>query len=83
MEDSGVGHKKLLVARSDEESKEICERMQFLCHKLHSAITPQILARFPRSKIRQKALKDTFRTMPKMYQSNQYSSRYQLISVGH
>ena len=54
-----------------------------LCHKLHSAITPQILARFPRSRLRLKALKKTFRTMPKTCQSNQYSSRYQLISAGH
>jgi len=53
------------------------------CHKLHSAITPRILARFPRSKMRRKALKKTFRTMPKMCQSDQYSSRYQLISAGH
>ena len=30
------------------------------CHKLHSAITPRILARFPRSRMRRKALKKTF-----------------------
>ena len=30
------------------------------CHKLHSAITPRILAQFPRSKMRRKALKKTF-----------------------
>jgi len=53
------------------------------CHKLHSAITPRILARFPRSKMRRKALKKTFRTMPKTCQSDRYSSRYQLISAGH
>ena len=53
------------------------------CHKLHLAITPRILARFPRSKMRLKALKKTFRTMPKTCQSNWYSSRYQLISAGH
>ena len=46
-------------------------------------ITPRILARFPRSKIRRKALRKTFRTMPKMCQSDQYSLRYQLISAGH
>ena len=53
------------------------------CHKLHLAITPRILARFPRSKMRLKALKKTFRTIPKTCQSNRYSSRYQLISAGH
>ena len=53
------------------------------CHKLHSAITPQILAQFPQSKMLLKALMKTFQTMPKMYQSDQYSSRYQLISAGH
>jgi len=53
------------------------------CHKLHLAITPQILAQFPRSRMRQKALKKTFRTMPKTCQSDQYSLRYQLISAGH
>ena len=31
-----------------------------ICHKLHLAITPQILARFPRFKMRWKALKKTF-----------------------
>ena len=54
-----------------------------LCYKLHSAITPRILARFPRSKMRRKALKKTFRTMPKTCQSDQYSSRYQSINAGH
>jgi len=39
-------------------------------------ITPWILARFPRSKMRRKALKETFQMMPKMCQSNQYSLRY-------
>jgi len=53
------------------------------CHKLHLAITPRILARFPRSKMRRKALMKTFQTMPKTCQSDQYSSRYQLISAGH
>jgi len=63
-----------------EGAEKFAERM---CHKLHSAITPRILARFTRSKMRRKALKKTFRTMPKTCQSNQYSSRYQLISAGH
>jgi len=54
-----------------------------VCHKLHSAITPQILAQFPRSKMRRKALKNTFRMMPKTCQSNQYLLRYQLISARH
>jgi len=53
------------------------------CHKLHLAITPRILARFPRSKMRRKALMKTFQTMQKTCQSNQYSLRYQLISAGH
>ena len=53
------------------------------CHKLHLAITPRILALFPRSRMRLKALKKTFRTMPKTCQRNQYSLRYQLISAGH
>ena len=57
--------------------------MDDMCHKLHLAITPRILARFPWSKMRRKALKKTFRTMPKTCQSDQYSSRYQLISAGH
>jgi len=52
-------------------------------HKLHSAITPRILAPFPRSKMRLKALIKTFQTMPKMCQSDQYSLRYQLNSTGH
>ena len=53
------------------------------CHKLHLAITPQILAQFPRYKTCLKALMKTFQTMPKMCQSNQYSSRYQLMSAGY
>ena len=40
------------------------------CHKLHLAISPQILAQFPWSKMHLKALKETFQTMPKMYKSN-------------
>ena len=64
------GHQKFLITNST-------------CHKLHSAITPRILARFPRSRMRLKALMKTFQTMPKMCQSDQYSSRYQLISAGH
>jgi len=58
-------------------------RIKRIYHKLHLAITPQILALFPRFKMRLKALIKTFQTMPKMCQSNQYSSRYQLISAGH
>jgi len=57
--------------------------LKYQCHKLHSTITPQILARFPRSKVCLKAFIRTFRTMPKMCQSDQYSLRYQLISAGH
>jgi len=53
------------------------------CHKLYLAISPQILAWFPWSKMHLKSLKKTFQTMPKMYQSNQYSLRYQLISTGY
>ena len=53
------------------------------CHKLHSAITLRMLAQFPRSKMRLKALKKTFLMMPKMCQSNQYLLRYQLISAEH
>jgi len=30
VEDSGTGHKKLLVVRSNEDGKEIYGRMQFL-----------------------------------------------------
>ena len=52
-------------------------------HKLHSAITPRILAWFPRSRMHRKALKKTFWTMSKTCQSNQYSLIYQLISAGH
>ena len=58
-----------------------CTVVPSVCHKLHSAITPRILARFPRSKMRLKALMKTFQTMPKTCQSDQYSSRYQLISA--
>ena len=55
--------------------------MKIICHKLHSAISPQILAQFPQSKLCLKALKQTFQTMPKTYQSNQCSLRYQSISA--
>jgi len=54
-----------------------------LCHKLHLAITPRILAQFPRSKMHLKALEKTFQTMSKICQSDQYSLRYQLISARH
>jgi len=54
-----------------------------ICHKLYLAISPQILAQFPWSKMSLKALRNTFQTMPKTWQSNQYSSGYQLISAGH
>ena len=66
----------------DEIVAEVLKRLE-KCHKRHLAITPQILARFPRYRMRRKALKKTFQTMPKTYQSDQYSSRYQLISARH
>ena len=44
-------------------------------------ITPGILDRFRRSKWPPKALKKTFLTVPKTSQSDQYSSRYQQISL--
>ena len=52
-------------------------------HKLYLTITPRILVQFPWSKMCLKALMKTFQTMLKIYQSNQYSLRYQLISTGH
>ena len=44
-------------------------------------ITPGILDRFRRSKWPPKALKKTFLMVPKTSQSDQYSSRYQQISL--
>jgi len=41
------------------------------CHKLHLAISPPILQRFPRSQSQLKALKKTFRSIPVTSQSDQ------------
>ena len=46
------------------------------CHKLHSAISPPILRRFPRSQSEHKALKKTFRSIPVTSRSDQYWPRY-------
>jgi len=46
------------------------------CHKLHSAISPPILRRFPQSQSERKALKKTFRSIPVTSRSNQYWLRY-------
>ena len=43
-------------------------------------ITPEILDQFQQSKWPPKALKKTFRMVPKMSQSDQYSPSYQQIS---
>ena len=64
-----------------EREYERAEKEETRCHKLHLAITPQILALFLWSKMHLKALMKTFQTMPKTCQSNQYSLRYQLISA--
>jgi len=45
-------------------------RIQAECHKLHSAISPPILRRFPRSQSELKALKKTFRSIPVTSQSD-------------
>jgi len=44
---------------------------ELLCHKLHSAISPPILRRFPRSQCQLKALKKTFWSIPVTSQSDQ------------
>jgi len=43
----------------------------WICHKLHLAISPPILRRFPRSQSELKALKKTFRLIPVMSRSDQ------------
>ena len=66
-----------------ERMRSMQEEAKAVVTNFIQPITPQILAQFPQSKIRRKALKKTFRTMPKTCQSNQYSLRYQLISARH
>jgi len=51
-------------------------KLHGLCHKLHSAISPPILRRFPRSQSELKALKKTFRSIPVTSRSDQYWPRY-------
>jgi len=52
-----------------KRTKKIDRKLK-ICHKLHLAITPWILAHFPQSKMCLEAFKKTFQMMPKMCQSN-------------
>ena len=54
-----------------EEMEEDHIKIEELCHKLHSVISPPILRRFPQSQSQLKALKKTFRSMPVMSRGNQ------------
>jgi len=61
MEYSTCGGKDAVVGEKverNEKGEVFC--LPYKCHKLHSAITPRILAQFTQSKMYLKALKETF-----------------------
>ena len=60
----------------DNSNSTVFNDTTFLCHKLHSVISPPILRRFPQSQSQLKALKKTFRSMPVTSRGDQYWPRY-------